>query len=92
MDVIGKKILGSFPPCYSQSPLLILNFFNLLDPYPLHRGKLSLPYYVQTEAGVLKKLSLAGLARLRRLRIRFGLATAGYRRLRVQDRPEYTAW
>ncbi len=46
------------------------------------------------EAGVLKKLSLAGLAKLRRLRYswqRFGLASAGYRGLWVHDRPVYTA-
>ncbi len=50
-------------------------------------------YYVysrSTEAGVLKKLSLAGLAKLRRLRysrLRFGLASAGYLGLGVHDRP-----
>ncbi len=46
------------------------------------------------EAGVLKKLSLAGLAKLSRLRyswLRFGLASAGYRGLGVHDRPVYTA-
>ncbi len=41
------------------------------------------------EAGVLKKLSLAGLTRYSWLR--FGLASAGYRGLRVHDRPVYTA-
>jgi hypothetical protein len=41
------------------------------------------------EAGVLKKLSLAGLAKLSRLR--YGLASAGYRGLGVHDRLVYTA-
>jgi hypothetical protein len=41
------------------------------------------------EAGVLKKLSLAGLTRYSLLR--FGLASAGYRGLRDHDRPVYTA-
>ncbi len=60
----------------------------------LHRAdddvmKSSLP-----EAGVLKKLSLAGLAKLSRLRyswLRFGLASAGYGGLGVHDRSVYTA-
>ncbi len=46
------------------------------------------------EAGVLKKLSLAGLAMLSQLRyswLRFGLASAGYRGLGVHDWPVYTA-
>ncbi len=46
------------------------------------------------EAGVLRKLSLAGLAQLSRLRncwLRFGLASAGCRGLGVHDRPVYTA-
>ncbi len=38
------------------------------------------------EAGVLKKLILAGLAKLR-----FGLASAGYSGLGVHERPMYTA-
>jgi hypothetical protein len=49
---------------------------------------------VSTEAGVLKKLSLAGLAKQSRLRYssqRFGLASAGYRGLGVHDRLMYTA-
>ncbi len=40
--------------------------------------------------GVLKKLSLAGLAKLSRLRyswLRFGLASVGYRGLGVHERP-----
>ncbi len=46
------------------------------------------------EAGVLKKLSLVGLAKLSRLKyswLRFGLASAGYRVLGVHDKPVYTA-
>jgi hypothetical protein len=46
-----------------------------------------------SEAGVLKKLSLAGLAKLSQLRysrLRFGLASAGYHGLGVCDRPVYT--
>jgi hypothetical protein len=43
----------------------------------------------QNRGGSLKKLSLAGLARLSCLR--FGLASVGYRGLRVHDRPVYTA-
>ncbi len=46
------------------------------------------------EAGVLKKLSSAGLAKLSRPRyswLRFGLASAGYRGLGVYGRPECTA-
>ncbi len=42
-----------------------------------------------TQAGVLKKLSLASLGELSRLRhswLRFGLASAGYRALGVHDR------
>jgi hypothetical protein len=51
--------------------------------------------YLQStsDAGVLKNLSLAGLAkqsRLRYSRLRFGLAPAGYRGLGVHDRPVYT--
>ncbi len=49
---------------------------------------------MQPEVGVLKKLSLAGLAQLSRLRyswLRFGLASAGCRGLGVHDRPVYTA-
>jgi hypothetical protein len=48
---------------------------------------------VLPEAGVLKKLSLAELAKLSRPRykwLRFGLASAGYRGLRGHDRPVYT--
>ncbi len=44
--------------------------------------------------GSLKILSLAGLAKLSRLRynwLRFGLASAGYRGLGVHDRLAYTA-
>jgi hypothetical protein len=47
-----------------------------------------------SKAGVFKKLSLAGLAKLSRLRyswIRFGLASACYSGLRVHDRPVYSA-
>ncbi len=49
---------------------------------------------VSTEAGVLKKLSLAGLAKQSRLRyssLRFGLASAGYSGLGVHDRLVYKA-
>jgi hypothetical protein len=45
------------------------------------------------KVGVLKKLSLAGLAKLIRLRyrwLRFGLASAGYCGLGVHDRPVYS--
>ncbi len=48
----------------------------------------------QNRGGSLKKLSLAGLARLSWLRyscLRFGLASVGYCGLRVHDRPVYTA-
>jgi hypothetical protein len=41
------------------------------------------------EAGVLKKLSLAGVAKLSRLR--YGLASASYHGLGVHDKPVYTA-
>ncbi len=46
------------------------------------------------EAGVLKKLSLAGLAKLSRLSyswLRFALASAGYHGLEAHDRPMYSA-
>ncbi len=48
----------------------------------------------QYEAGVLKKLSLTGWAKLSRLCyiwLRFGLASAGYCELGVHNRPVYTA-
>jgi hypothetical protein len=51
----------------------------------------STPY---TDARVLKKLSLAGLAKLCQLKyrlLRFGLASAGYRGLVVHSRRLYTA-
>ncbi len=50
--------------------------------------------YLESKPGILKKLSLAGLAKLSRLRcswIRFGLASADFRELRVHNRPVYTA-
>ncbi len=40
-----------------------------------------------SDVGVLKKLSLAGLNRLRYSWLRLGLASAGYRGLGVHDRP-----
>ncbi len=46
----------------------------------------------EADAGVLKKLSLAGLAELSRVScswLRFGLASAGYRGLGVLDRSVY---
>jgi hypothetical protein len=46
------------------------------------------------EVGILKKLSLASLAKLSRLSyswLTFGLASAGYRELGVYDEPVYTA-
>ncbi len=49
---------------------------------------------VTSGAGVLKKLSLASLAKLSRLRyswLRFGVASAGYRGLGVHVNPVYTA-
>jgi hypothetical protein len=46
-------------------------------------------HFVYSEAGVLKKLSLAGLAKLSRLR--FGLASAGYHGLGVHVRTADTA-
>jgi hypothetical protein len=49
---------------------------------------------LQPVAGVLKELSLAGLAKLSRLRynwLRFGLASAGFCGLGVHDRSVYTA-
>ncbi len=49
---------------------------------------------LQSEAGVLKKLSFAGLAKPSRLRYSwqgFGLASASYRGLRVHYRPVYKA-
>ncbi len=48
----------------------------------------------EPEAGVLKKLSLAGLAQLNRLSyscLRFDFASADFRGLRVHNRPVYTA-
>ncbi len=57
--------------------------------------RVSYPFIAQDpKAGVLKKLSLAGLAKLNRLRyswLKFGLASAGYHGLGVHDRPVYTA-
>ncbi len=53
--------------------------------------KEGLAWAENAEAGVLKKLSLAGLAKLSSLRYSFGLASAGYHRLGVHDRPVYTA-
>ncbi len=48
--------------------------------------------FCNPEEGVLKILSLAKLSRLRDSWLRFGLASAGYRRLGVYDRPVvYTA-
>ncbi len=44
---------------------------------------------MEAEAGVLKKLSLAGIAKLSRLR--FGLVSAGYNGLGVHDRLVYIA-
>jgi hypothetical protein len=52
-------------------------------------GKVVLTCPSDSEAGVLKKLRLAGLAKLSRLR--FGLASAGYRGLGVHNKPVYTA-
>jgi hypothetical protein len=53
----------------------------------------ALPFFqVCTEAGVLKKLGLDGLAKLSRLRyswLRIGLASADYRGLGVHNRPVY---
>ncbi len=49
---------------------------------------------LQLEEGVLKKLSLTGLAKLSQLRyswLRFGLASAGYCGLGVHNRPVYKA-
>ncbi len=49
---------------------------------------------VLPEAEVLKKMSLAGLAKLSRLRyslLRFGLASASFLGLGIHDRPVYTA-
>ncbi len=48
----------------------------------------------EPKTGVLKKLSLAGLVKLSRLRyswLRFGMASAGYRGLEVHNRPVYIA-
>ncbi len=60
---------------------------NTLSTYfPVHVVKYKM---MRPKAEVLKKLSLAGLARLSRLR--FVLASAGYRGLGVHDRPVYTA-
>jgi hypothetical protein len=50
--------------------------------------------FLLPEAGVLKKFSLAGLAKLSRVRysgLRFHLASAGYPGLIVHVRPVYTA-
>jgi hypothetical protein len=49
--------------------------------------KILLNLYKKSEAGVLKKLNLASLAKLSWLR--FGLASAGYCGLEVYDRPVY---
>jgi hypothetical protein len=62
----------------------------------VHKGTRFIPrcQLDDTEAGILKKFSLVGLAKLSRLRysrLRFGLASAGYRGLGVHDRPVYTA-
>jgi len=61
-----------------------------LEQQPAKEGKDS----TDSEAGVFKKLSLAGLAKLSQLRyswLRFGLASADYRGLRVHNRLVYTA-
>ncbi len=57
-------------------------------------GFISPASFLFPEAGVLKKLTLAGLAKLSLLTyiwLRFGLASAGYRGLGVHDRLVYTA-
>jgi hypothetical protein len=70
---------------------LKLDFETEVHRVPL-RGFPSLAGLVRPEAGVSKKLSLAGLAKLSRRkysRLRFGLASAGYPVLVVHDMPVY---
>jgi hypothetical protein len=91
-----KKIKGrGLDPWFPLLVSFLQGSINIQNVFPTVWVCLKMPrilypppnQFLLSEAGVIKKLSLAGLAKLSW----FGLASASYRGLGVHDRPVYTA-